>query len=174
MEEDIQQQIINRLGELPVDVRAAIESADTSARVQAVGAKHGLHVDQIGLLEDAVMLVLLGFVNPGDFTRDIGEQLSLPAKDAATIAEEISEAVFVPVHESMQAFMEQKAAEAKNTAAPSAPAAATAPEKHELPIPVAPQKPPLPTTPAATQMLTQKTVSTPTSYKTDPYREPPE
>ena len=184
MEEDLEQKIVARLAELPDDVRAAVESGDVPTHVQAIGVAHGLHVDQIGLLEDATMLVMLGFASPDEFVGDITEQLHLPTADAAAIAGEVSEQLFVPIRESMQAFMEQRAA----TTAPE--------ERHELPLPAAPEtraapgttpnpapavSTPQPAMPQADTMLTQKTVSAPVpqtpapaTYKTDPYREPPE
>jgi hypothetical protein len=191
MDEDIEKQIIERLAELPEDIRMAVESGDIPAHVHDIGAKHALHIDQIGLLEDATMLVMLGFTSPDDFTADIIAHLHIPSKDAGVIADEVSEQLFVPIRESMQKFMEKRSEETlmenpkENYTEAALPVQAEV-EKHELPIPIAPPKPEPSAMPLVDTILTQKTISTPASstaqtpvvtpktYKTDPYREPPE
>ncbi|MEI7719704.1 MAG: hypothetical protein WCI89_00645 [bacterium] len=190
MEQNLEQEIAERLAKLPEDVQAALKSGDVPAHTREIGEKHGLHIDQVGLLEDETMLVMLGFASPGDFTQSIVEQLHITPEVASEIADEVSTTLFVPIRESMKKFMEQQqetksseisaptGIQTQSVATPSAPAAPAA-----TPAPTAPT-----TMPAADIMLSQKTISTATapttassttptgaaSYKTDPYREPPE
>lgn len=188
-------EIEQRLAELPQDVRDAVLSAQLGENVRKIGQGHGLHIDQIGTLEDEVMLVMLGFFEPEAFSGQIAAQLQIPAADAGAIAGEVNQQIFLPIRESLKRFSESKrlAKPAQNlpaletpptnipiTIAPTPPVASTSvstPQQN----PVAPSqtasegsaqaKPPMPPMPNAEKMLTQTTVAKPI-YKADPYREP--
>ena len=167
MEADLQKQIENRLHELPQDVQQAILSSELDVRLQKIGKKHELHIDQIGTLEDETMLVMLGFIDPASFVGHLQTQVRLTPEKATLVAADVSNEVFMPIRESMKQFFATK------TPPPSAPPAHTAPLEQKEPHP-------------AEMALNQKTVSMPTptvpqkpaaplnpsDYKTDPYREP--
>ncbi|MCX6819925.1 MAG: hypothetical protein NT019_01390 [Candidatus Adlerbacteria bacterium] len=182
-------QIEERLAELPQEVRDAVLSADMGTHIRAIGQKHGLHIDQVGKLEDETMLVMLGFFDPDTFNQQIAEQLAIPAADAAVIAGEISAEVFAPIREALKHFTDTKKIQAipeePRTSLPmvtTAPALPTIIPATAAPLdgPSAPT--PTPVIPAismptAEKMLTEKTVATAAPrpiYKTDPYREPVE
>lgn len=96
------------MAELPGDVREAVLSAQLGEHIQSIGQKHGLHIDQVGALEDETMLVMLGFFAPETFSDQIATQLQIPAADAAAIAQEVNEQIFLPIRESMKAFADSK------------------------------------------------------------------
>lgn len=103
-----QNQIEQRLAELPQDVRDAVLSAQLGEHVREIGQRHALHIDQAGVLEDEVMLVMLGFFKPEDFSNQIAAQLRIPAADADAIAQEVNQQIFLPIRESMKRFAESK------------------------------------------------------------------
>jgi len=166
MEEALDDKITKRLAELPADVRQAVESVDMGEKIRAIGARHGLHVDQLGALEDEIMLVMLGFADPGVFTERLEAGLHLSAEQAAQVTEEAVEQFFLPIRESMKHFMAAQAA------------------SHTLEAPHTAEEPvAAPKMPAAEQMLAEKTVVVPPkpetpntaqvrAYTKDPYREP--
>ena len=191
MEQDIQTQIQTRMAELPEDVRAAVQSADFGNKVHTIGTKHQLHIDQIGLLEDEVLLVMLAFSDPEEFVQNLVEQLHVQEDVANIIADEVSNDILLPIRTSIQEFMESRAVRAIRDAARES--------LHELPT--TPQTPPVrpveqikPTYEAADAVLagTTVTVSAPVAqpsatsvsqtpstpekttrnYTTDPYLEP--
>jgi hypothetical protein len=102
------QDIQSRFEELPEDVRQAVQSADMASALQAVGATHGLHVDQLGSLEDEALLVMLGFANPAQFPDAIKNALKIDDAAARDIAREVSERLFVPIRNSMRAYMDAR------------------------------------------------------------------
>ena len=199
MEQDLKNKIEARFAELPEDIQKAVKSADVDKKIHEISTKHQLHIDQAGALGDEVLLAMLGFTDMADFADNIAEHLNLPADKAETIAQDIGTVLFIPIRESMQEFMEQRALHETLLA-----------EKTE-----ATKQPPMPTTIApiltkpanlhpADAMLSQKTVTTaplpapklpiaavstaptptnpiaalkveptaPQPYKADPYREP--
>ncbi|MGH7141278.1 MAG: hypothetical protein ACREGH_01425 [Minisyncoccia bacterium] len=115
-----QEEIQSRFGELPEDVKRAIQSADMAAALEEVGAAHGFHIDQLGALEDEALLVMLGFSNPADFPERVAGALHVDANTAAAVAGELSEKLFVPIRDSMRSFMEARAAKAETVRHPAA------------------------------------------------------
>ncbi|MBC7837009.1 hypothetical protein H7X87_04535 [Acetobacteraceae bacterium] len=184
MEPNLQKQIEARIAELPKDVHDAVLSANLGNQLQIIGTRHQLHIDQVGALEDEVMLVMLGFVEAGTFVEQLQNQLHIPQEKARELAADVSDEVFMPIRESMKQFIENRGISAIQTQTNTA-------REEPAAIPP-PQKPPEATSSAemhpADVVLTQKTVSVPPSpipqkpiegptsniYKTDPYREPVE
>lgn len=179
MDETLQKQIQARFEELPADVQEAIRSSHMDQKLQEIGAKHALHLDQIGELSDEVYLVMLGFSDPSAFPQQLATQLRLPEDKAGAIAKEVSESLFIPIRKSMQQFAEERAVHSAlvKEAGPApvvapAPAAPIAtPAAPSAPAPVVQKAPtPAPTTPSAPivqpkelhpadMMLSQKTVT---------------
>ncbi|MDE2071358.1 MAG: hypothetical protein KGI70_01325 [Patescibacteria group bacterium] len=176
MEQDIEQKIMTRMAQLPQNVRDAIASADMSTKIREIGTRNRLHIDQIGELEDEVLMVMLGFTPLDTFPAHLSEKLNTPKEMSETLAKELNDTVFLPIRENMK-----KPAEG---AAPTEPLNATPQEAVRSGVgaaPVAPTPkvaivgpttalPKAPASPLAQEMLTQKTAT----YATDPYREPVE
>ena len=165
MEQDATQLIAQRLAELPEDVRNAVQAADLGDRVRAIGARHTLHIDQTGELEDETLLAMLGFSPMEELGARLSTALHLPREEGERLAADVANEVFGPIRESMKKFVADRAERAAEASAPppSTPPAVSA-------------KPPLsPDLHKADVMLTEKTVSLPAAkpiYKADPYREP--
>ena len=171
MEQDLEQQIKERFAKLPPAVQQAIQSADFEGKLQAIGTKNGLHIDQVGDLQDETLLVMMGMSDPGEFAKRIEERLHLPSPKASEISGEISNEVFMPIRTSMQEFMEEEEH-----------ASSAEVVKNALAASAAAQPKPKPDFSVAEGMLQAKTISTPATkqeppkpanYSADPYREPP-
>lgn len=185
MEDDITKKVQDRYAELPADVKKAVESADLNTRIQTIGVKNRLHLDQMGVLQDETLLVMLGFESPDNFVNALTKALNISPSQAAAVSTDINSAVFAPIRESLKKFSTPS-----QTSVPT-PAQTPAP----TPTPVAVKSVPAPITSVATTpksqvplaphphdlMLVEKTVTTPpaapekpANYKTDPYRELPQ
>lgn len=237
MDSDATKLIQARFDELPEDVQRAIQSANVDTTLQTIGQKHHLHIDQMERLDDETRMVMLGFTEPGAFADQIGVEVKVSPEEADVIAAEISNALLVPIRESMQKFMDERVLQAQLTRADKLTGASDTPPPAEkpsvvmpssmsmqpapMPKPVAPAPVPAPAPMpkpavdmhAADVMLSQPTVSlpkppappaaaprpiaptvpvpastpkveippstssgqaNPSTYKADPYREPPE
>ncbi len=196
MDQELQQQIRSRMQELPADIRSIIQSDDFSQKIHAIGTRHALHIDQIGLLEDEVLLVLLAFSAPEDFIPSLVEQLNIDEATANIISDEVASEILLPVRESMQAFMEARSVKNIRDAAsesldveqpphkplvPSAAPASRLPESRfggadsvlTAKTITLPQSPEPKQTPQSTPDMGQKPQTQPTrGYSTDPYHEP--
>src|SRR5579872_2168786 len=109
MAEDTTQLVQQRFAELPGEVKAAIESNDLGNKVRTIGARHQLHIDQTGELEDEVMLAMLGFSELEDMAGRISTALRVPPEVAQKIAQEVSNEIFTPIRESLKKFTASKA-----------------------------------------------------------------
>ncbi|KKW42983.1 MAG: Cordon-bleu protein-like protein 1 [Parcubacteria group bacterium GW2011_GWA1_56_13] len=157
MDQDLTKKIQARLEELPEDIRKAVQSADMDKKIQEIGAKNTLHLDQIGNLGDETYMVMLGFTDPAEFAENLAKELNLPKEKAEAVAQDVGTALFIPIRESMQQFMEERALheavleEGKVPAVQIPPAAPVVITKPSVPKPVEAHP--------ADLMLTQKTVS---------------
>lgn len=128
MDETSAKQIQQRFEELPDDVQRAIQSSDLEKKLEEIGTKRKLHIDQVGILGDETRLVMLGFSDPSEFAATLAQQLKIGRVDAEAIAEDVSQDVFVPIRKSMQQFAEERVfkgvltEEAKSQPPPASPA----------------------------------------------------
>lgn len=180
METETQTKITERLAELPDDVREAILSSEFEKKIQAIGTRHQLHIDQVGKLGDETMLVMLGFTQTVDFVANIAEHIGVSREQASALATDVNNDILSTIRESLKKFSERQ------------PPATQAVSQAPTPPPTSPTPAPKPQVPLAPHphdlMLVEKTVTTPpapaptappapqkpTGYKADPYREPPE
>src|SRR3989344_219350 len=109
MEQDITKQIQERMEDLPEDVQKAIKSADLEKKIQEIGQKHKLHIDQVASLSDETLLVMLGFTSPADFPDGLMKELSVSNDQALAVAQDINDTIFMPIRESMQEYMAERA-----------------------------------------------------------------
>jgi hypothetical protein len=195
---ELQNQIEDRLAEIPEDVRLAILSSNFESQIQEIGKGHALHVDQLEALGDETMLVMLGFSQREKFAENIQAHVRVSLDEAHKIASEISDKIFLPIRESMKKFAEAKAKESVVVGPETLPVAPSpkppvistppAPPTQTQPKPVPPPPPVVPVAPikpapasqppapkpevvsAADVALTQKTV---TVQKPTPAPQPP-
>src|SRR3989344_9455750 len=97
-----QKDILERVSELPDDLRKALFARTTTDTIQSIGKNAGLPIDKIGELADETGRVMLGFTPPSDYVKNLVSRLGAPQEKARAIAEEINQKVFQPVRESLK------------------------------------------------------------------------
>jgi len=106
----MEQQIRQRIEELPPDIQDAVLSAGLNLKIQALGDSYKLHVDQIQIFGDLVMLMMLGFMSEDDFRRELSAQLQLSSENMERIVADTNTQIFLPIRESMKNFAAKAAA----------------------------------------------------------------
>ncbi len=101
-ETQLQDQLSARFKELPEKVRAAITSADVEAHLRTLSEKHKLHVDQWAVLENEVMLTMLGFQKTADLAKNIAHEVGIQEDAAEALAADVSKVVFEPIREELE------------------------------------------------------------------------
>ena len=77
MTEDKNIAIKKRFAELPAIVQQAITDASIETKLRALAETHKLHLDQWVLLEDEIMLTLLGIEDPKNMAKNIATKVGI-------------------------------------------------------------------------------------------------
>jgi hypothetical protein len=195
---DMNKALAERFATLPKVVQDAITSADVQKHLRNLAEGHKLHVDQWQVLENNVMLTLLGFQPVAELTQHLQKDLEVTEEVAAELATNISTIVFSPIRSEMEQHLSHptavqaavsdveairaqalQGAAAENTPAPASETVATAPDTAP-PAPgaaVVPATPPPP--PPQEKAVRAQIAGTYTASKSherksiegDPYRE---
>ncbi len=99
---DMKKALAERFSTLPKVVQDAITSADVQKHLRDLAEGHKLHVDQWQVLENNVMLTLLGFQPVAELTQHLQRDLSVTDEVAAELAASISQIVFNPIRGEME------------------------------------------------------------------------
>ena len=94
MKQFTSEEIQTRFEKLPAEVQKAVTSSDVNAKIEAIGKKYQLHVDQLGELVDEVGLVMLGLQKSSFFIDDLCSRLSITRDVARSIGSDINEDIF--------------------------------------------------------------------------------
>lgn len=197
---DIAVQMADRFKSLPQVVQQAITSANVQRHLRELADTHKLHLDQWQLLENEVMLTLLGFERVEQLENNIQHEVNVPAEEAHELAASISATVFEPIRGELERALEHPEAEAAKVsdvesmrseiladsvegtpteaqkpstepvAAPATPASASPATPVAPPIPV-PIVPKVERAPASSSYAAQVPSVTRKSIEGDPYRE---
>ena len=101
-----QEQQVPKVSELPEDIQKVIESTDIDTTIAEIGTSLGLHVDETGEVYRIANLVLMGRLAPGEFVREIKENLGVSDEKAVEITKTVNEKVFLAVRESLKKLYE--------------------------------------------------------------------
>lgn len=174
MDADANKAMEEQFSKLPPELQKVLKSPELPQKVNAIGQRHQLHIDQMGKLRDEVVMFLMGFSEPQDFLEHLVSEVGVTAAAAGEIATDVSTDILIPIQDSMKAsdgFAAPKPSTPMPPPAPATPPPPPAPAPKAV-VPPAPAstaapKPPVPATlvpkPAelhpADVMLTQKTVT---------------
>jgi hypothetical protein len=181
------QQLAEAYKKLPQSLKDLIVDLDTGEAVRNIGDKHHLHVDQMGLLAEAIGAVIFGLMPSAQFMEDITKKLGIDRIMAENIAVDVNEQVFRKVRDQLKAVTDAKESlptpatvlhEIENPPPAPAPLIATAPVTPPAPVVEVPVTPAPPTPSVFEQKmagsfaLPKESEITPPTAPVDPYREP--
>jgi hypothetical protein len=87
---------------LPPIIRDYLTQGRYTLVARNLMAKYGLRIDQGGVLEREIMLLLMGIENPDEFSKALAEEAKLDQKTVNGIVEDINEQIFIPLREEMR------------------------------------------------------------------------
>lgn len=189
MDVPLQQELKKRFDALPEVIQKAIKSADVQARLRKLADAQKLHLDQWQVLENEVVLALLGFSPFEDLIENIEKEVGVSREVAESLANEVSTSIFEPIREELERQLEHPEAQAKEVSGVEL-FAQEALANREVPIPSTPPispatpPPPLPENktvreapvsggPASGAYRGGEASSARKDIHDDPYREPP-
>jgi hypothetical protein len=104
MDQETQKIIAEQMKTLPKDVLSAIVSVDYKTKLQEITHRQKLLIDQAGQLEIETTLVMIGLEPLSDFVANLQKGLNVPLLKAKEVAIDVSENIFKPIRESLQAM----------------------------------------------------------------------
>jgi hypothetical protein len=90
---------------VPKELRDAIFSSDLSNKLHLLAQKYHLHIDKAGMLEDEVVLVLMGMEDPDAFVTNAKRELDISPEDARGLARDVNDQIFHPIREKLTSFI---------------------------------------------------------------------
>lgn len=179
---DISAPLRERFASLPKVLQDAITSSDVQKHLRGLADSKKLHFDQWQMLENEVMLALLGFNPVEELEQKILSKLGIAKEDARALAEDINNSVFEPIREELERQLEHPDAAPALESGPEAARTqilgkeAVSASTTEAPAPTPPaEKPSTPVVrmPASGAYKPGEASVNRASVVDDPYREPP-
>ena len=87
---------------LPKVLQEAITNADVQANLRKLADVHKLHLDKWAVLENEIMMALLGITSPQELPHAISEQVGIPLAQAQEITNSVAEIVFDPIQDELK------------------------------------------------------------------------
>jgi hypothetical protein len=119
-----EQQLKDAFLQLPEVLQKAITNADVQANLRKLANTHKLHLDKWVILENEIMMALLGLTDPNDLPRNISEQILIPIEQAREITDSVTKIVFDPIQEELQREIGESQSTLETIDTPQAPAEA--------------------------------------------------
>ncbi len=95
------QQYTEIKSKLPQAIIDGVLSYDTTLKVEEIGVKHKLQIDQIGILVDIIQDIGYGILASKDFLETLKAELELPQEELLLLASDINDQIFKPVRAEM-------------------------------------------------------------------------
>jgi len=108
--------IEERFAELPEAVQQAVTDASVEEKLRELSSKYKLHLDQWVLLENEIMLTLLGLENPKDMAKNVAKEVNIDEELAQKLVNDIAVQVFKPIREQMQGHLDSESIQRKSVA----------------------------------------------------------
>lgn len=92
---------------IPADILEAIKSSQVYTKLEKIGDRYGLLIDQIGQLDVDTRLTMLGKSKSDKFVDTIAKNLEISKQTAEKIAVDINTEIFMTLRESLRKMQEQ-------------------------------------------------------------------
>ena len=102
MKEFSTEQIQGQFEKLPADLQAAITSPEIHDKIEAIGKRYSLMLDQLGELVDEIGLILLGLEKSSNFVSRASRRLGISSKAATMIGQDVNKEIFDAIKDSLR------------------------------------------------------------------------
>lgn len=102
IKDDFEKILEERFARLPAVIQNAITSADVESHLRELANRHQLHLDQWNLLENEVMLTLLGMQEMSALKDNIVKTVGVSDEVGKALADDIAQVVFQPIRNELE------------------------------------------------------------------------
>lgn len=99
MDEETKQMLAKRFEALPKSIQDLILSDYYQETLMGLGQKHQLNIEQLGIIEREVTMVLMGLINSSNFEGELTRELRVDKEKGRAITQDVSDKVFAKVRE---------------------------------------------------------------------------
>ncbi len=144
-EPTLEESVAQVMQALPPVIRAYIAQGKYTAVAKSLMAKYSLRLDQGGVLERGIMLLLMGINSPDEFLQALVDEAKLDEQTINNIAKDLNDLVFAPLRKEEEAGRSGTSApQATKPAAAAAQPQPVAAKAETRPAPAAPPQGSLP------------------------------
>jgi hypothetical protein len=105
---ELDQQIDEYIAQLPAATRKILEDFDWVGKIQEIGDKHALLVDELGTLQIETTLTLIGLEDPANFQMNLRKRMNITDELAAALVREVNASIFLPIQEQVIESQKEK------------------------------------------------------------------
>lgn len=88
--------------ELPSEIQKTVSFSYLGPKIENIGRRHFLQIDQVGELYGATEMVMLGLVHPNNFVSSIEKRLEVSRAVAEMVALDVNNEIFLAIRESLK------------------------------------------------------------------------
>ncbi len=96
------------LDELPEQVQTAVANANVAEKLRELAKNYQLHLDKWVLLENEIMLTLVGAKDPAQMPAGVSKAVGVDMATAQKMVDSIAVSIFKPIREELQDELENK------------------------------------------------------------------
>lgn len=108
MDEEMKKIIEERMAKLPSDLKSAISSIDLESAFSEITKRNRLLIDQAGILQNEILMTVLGIEPLANFVSNISRELSIPSEKALEIAKNTDELIFKNIRSYLQKLNQEE------------------------------------------------------------------
>lgn len=102
MESTIQEKINRKIEEMPKEVSSVIKKIPWSEKLTLLGKEYSLTISELDELYIETYLVLVGALNPIEFSESVKEKLALSTDELSKLIEYMNKEIFKPLDEEIK------------------------------------------------------------------------
>lgn len=91
---EIKKSVESYYDSLPQVIKDSIDQSNWEDKIRKITRSHDLHIDQGQILENNTFMMLIGLMDPVDFTKKLIQEAKMSKKEAMEIAKEIDTEIF--------------------------------------------------------------------------------
>lgn len=99
MEQTLEQQVQEHINQLPKVTREVLIEFNWAERLQELGKRHGLLIDELDALQTETTLVLVGIEPAELFATNLRKHLDITNTETESIMKDINATIFQPIHD---------------------------------------------------------------------------
>jgi len=92
---------------LPQAIKDFIKSSNFDVKMQTITNRLNLNLDEAAVLENEIIMVLIGLSHPKDFVENLCREMAIPNEKGREIAKEVNNEIFLAIREMLKKIYDE-------------------------------------------------------------------